>query len=75
MRVYIFWDNSNIMWVGRNYSHQREPGHEADFRIYFRNILLFAANNRDIAYAFVAGSIPPQKDDLWFHNVCIPVRV
>ena len=65
MSVNIFWDNSNIMWVGRNFSMRQEPGHEKDFRIYFRNLLQFAANNRVVSYAFMAGSIPPQNDSLW----------
>lgn len=65
MSVNIFWDNSNILLVGRNFSTDQEPGHKKDFRIYFRNLLQFAANNRDVSYAFVAGSIPPQNDNLW----------
>ena len=65
MCVNIFWDNSNIMWVGRNLSTTIEPGHECDFRIHFSNLFQFASNGRDVSYAFVAGSNPPQTDELW----------
>ena len=77
MSVNIFLDNSNIMLVGRNFSMSQEPGHEKDFRIYFRNLLQFAANKRAVSYAFMAGSIPPQNDNLWqyFKKLGVDIKI
>jgi hypothetical protein len=65
MALNVFWDNSNIWLVGRNVCHQREPGDEGGFRIHFSNMLDFVLNGRDLDYAFVGGSVPPQSDPLW----------
>jgi hypothetical protein len=65
MALSVFWDNSNIWLVGRNVCRQREPGDEGGFRIHFSNMLDFVLNGRDLDYAFVGGSVPPQSDPLW----------
>ncbi|WP_165790224.1 NYN domain-containing protein [Cuspidothrix issatschenkoi] len=64
MSIHIFWDNSNIWLVGRGVCQQYEPGDESGFRVHFANLFDFVVNNRQVDYAFVGGSIPP-NDSLW----------
>jgi hypothetical protein len=56
---------------------QQEPGHEYEFRIHFKNLIQFVANNRPIDYAFVAGSVPPPNDEVWswFHKLNIDLEI
>lgn len=65
--MYIFWDNSNIHFSGVHYACPKfEP--EVDtvlYRTYFKNLFALVKNNRPIDKAFVAGSVPPEEDDLW----------
>jgi hypothetical protein len=62
----LFWDNSNIWLVGRNgVCAKREPADTAAFRIHFANLFNYVRQGRTIDYAFVAGSVPPETDDLW----------
>lgn len=74
-KINLFWDNSNIWIVGQNVCAQKEPEDKMAFRIHFANLFEFARNNRDVSYAFVGGSIPPQTDSLWqrFENLGIDV--
>jgi len=65
MSLNVFWDNSNIWLVGRNVCSQREPGHEREFRIHFRNLMTTVVAGRPTDFAFVAGSLPPNNDALW----------
>jgi hypothetical protein len=65
MGLSVFWDNSNIWIVGQAVCHKREPGDEAAFRIDFAHLLDFAVNKRQLEYAYVGGSIPPNNDPLW----------
>lgn len=65
MGISIFWDNSNILLVGKNVCSKLEPGNEMLFRIHFRNLLEYVANGRTVNYAIAAGSVPPENDDLW----------
>ena len=65
MSLNIFWDNSNIWLVGRNFCAATEPGKQDGFRIHFLKLLEFVRNNRSVNYAFVGGSIPPNNDPLW----------
>jgi hypothetical protein len=65
MNINIFWDNSNIWLVGKSICAKTELGDESEFRIHFANLFDFARDNRDVDYAFLGGSIPPQNDDLW----------
>lgn len=76
MGLSIFWDNSNIWLVGQEVCKQNEPGHELAFRIHFAHLLDYVRNGRDIDYAYVAGSIPPNNDPLWdrFRNLGVNVE-
>lgn len=74
--VNLYWDNSNIWLVGQGVCAQKEPHDVHDFRIHFENLFEFVRNNRNISYAYVAGSIPPQTSALWqrFSNLGIEVE-
>lgn len=74
-KVNLFWDNSNIWIVGQNVCNQKEPEDKMAFRIHFGNLFELAIKNRNLSYAFVGGSIPPQSDTLWqrFENLGIEV--
>ncbi len=65
MGLSVFWDNSNIWLVGRGICQQREPRDASAFRIHFANLFDFVLAGRDLDYAFVGGSIPPESDPLW----------
>lgn len=65
MSLNIFLDNSNIWLVGRTVCTQKEPGQEAAFRIHFAKLFEFVRNNRQVNFAYVGGSIPPNNDELW----------
>ena len=75
MNVNVFWDNSNIMWVGRNFSMSQEPGHEHDFRIHISNLYQFAVNNRNVSCAFAAVSTPPQNKNLRLYFTKLGITV
>ena len=76
MNINVFWDNSNIWLVGQNVCKLREPGCQQDFRIHFAKLFDFVRDTRTVSYAFLAGSIPPETDDLWqrFRNLGITVE-
>lgn len=65
--MYIFWDNSNIHYSGLNLVFpQREPGNSQElFRTNFRNLFEVCRNDREVAGAFIVGSIPPEDDGIW----------
>ncbi len=75
MSLNVFWDNSNIWLVGRSVCQQREPGDELSFRIHFGNLLEFVLSGRPVSYAFVGGSIPPEKDPLWRRFELLGIKV
>ena len=75
MSAFVFWDNSNIWLVGKNVCQTKEPGSEVAFRVYFKNLFKYAVGNHDVAYAYVAGSVPPQSDGLWQYFQDIGVQV
>lgn len=75
MDINLFWDNSNIWLVGQEICKEKETGHESDFRIHVRNLFDFAVNSRNVAYAFVAGSIPPSSDPLWGYFSKLNIKV
>jgi hypothetical protein len=75
MSLNIFWDNSNIWLVGRGVCQEREPGDEFAFRIHFGHLLDFVVNDRPVRYAFVGGSIPPNKDPLWQRFETLGIKV
>jgi NYN domain len=64
-KVNLFWDNSNIYIVGQAVCDQKEPLNKGGFRIHFPNMLNFARDGREIEYAYVGGSIPPETDSIW----------
>ncbi|TNJ39919.1 NYN domain-containing protein [Chlorobaculum thiosulfatiphilum] len=76
MGLNVFWDNSNIWLVGRGVCEQREPGDEADFRIHFAKLFDFAVDNRQVDFAYLGGSIPPNNDNLWnrFNDLGVAVE-
>lgn len=76
MALNIFWDNSNIWLVGRNVCSIKEPGDEQAFRVHFANLLDFVCNDRPVSFAYVAGSVPPNNDQLWqrFKNIGCEVK-
>lgn len=65
MSLNVFWDNSNIWLVGKNYCVVREPSHEREFRLHFKNLLMTVVAGRQMDFAFVGGSLPPNNDVLW----------
>ena len=64
MGLNVFWDNSNIWLVGRTVCREQEPGDENSFRIHFSNMLDFAVDGRQVDFAYLVGSIPPNNDAL-----------
>lgn len=68
-KVHVFWDNSNIHYVGLNQIVTKfEPNENSKlFRTYFKGLLLLALRNRKAGKTYLAGSIPPQGDELWNH--------
>jgi hypothetical protein len=75
MGISVFWDNSNIWLVGRNVCANREAGDEGAFRIHFAHMLDFVRDNRDVDFAFVGGSIPPNNDPLWQRFEALGINV
>lgn len=65
MSLNVFIDNSNIWLVGRKVCSIKEPGNEAGFRIHFSKLFDFVCDNRNVSFAYVGGSVPPNNDDLW----------
>lgn len=65
MSINVFWDNSNIWLVGRKVCAQKEPGFESAFRIHFSKLFTHIVGGREVEYAFVGGSLPPNNDELW----------
>ena len=77
MSLNVFWDNSNIWLVGKNYCSLKEPGHEREFRVHFKKLLMSVVDGRQMEFAFVGGSLPPNNDVLWsyFDNLGVKVEV
>lgn len=66
-QVHIIWDNSNIFHSGQRVCGKNEPMHEPSFRIYFKNLIDLAADNRPVEQVFCVGSVPPPTDAIWEH--------
>lgn len=75
MNIDILWDNSNIWLVGHQLCKVKEPGLEQDFRIHFKNLFDFAVDSRQVDFAYVAGSVPPDSDPLWNYFKKLGVKV
>jgi hypothetical protein len=64
--VYLFVDNSNIFISAKAVAETREGRAARDsVRLQFENLLLLAHAGRDLAKAFVVGSIPPEQRTVW----------
>ncbi|WP_378210020.1 NYN domain-containing protein [Anoxybacteroides rupiense] len=76
-KVHIFWDNSNIHFVGRNnVMPKKEPNEDPVlFRSYFKNLFILAHRGRDIGKVFMVGSIPPKNSSLWTHVESLGITV
>lgn len=76
-KVHIFWDNSNIHFVGlNNVMPIKEPGHDrGDYRTYFKGLLQLAHRGRETGKVYLAGSIPPENDSLWNYIKSLGIQV
>ena len=68
--VYIYWDHSNIFIEAQHIADEKESEQlGADVgrrvRLDFQNLLLLAHENRPIAKAVAAGSVPPEMKTVW----------
>ncbi len=65
--MYIFWDNSNIHYVGLNQVFpQKEPGEKKElYRTYFAGLLNLVTQGRPVENISFAGSVPPKEDAVW----------
>jgi hypothetical protein len=68
-KVHVFWDNSNIHFVGLNQIVRvMEPAVDPRlFRTFFKGLLQLALRDREAGKTYLAGSVPPKGDDLWDH--------
>lgn len=65
-RVFLYWDNSNILIGARQVAAKREgPGAYHRARIDFRNMLELAGAGRHIEHAVAVGPIPPELRHVW----------
>ena len=66
-RVFIYWDNSNIIHEAQRFAEQRGEGPGARYRvrINFDNMLRLAHADRRIEKALAVGSVPPELRQLW----------
>lgn len=76
-KVNIFWDNSNIHFVGlNNVMPVKEPNENSKaFRSYFKGLLQLAHRGRETGKIYLAGSIPPQNDSLWDYIKSLGIEV
>ena len=66
MAIHIFWDNSNVWGALSNLRVTKEPDVPwYALRAYFKNIYDFAAKGRDANTKVMAGSVPPECEELW----------
>ena len=64
--VLLFIDNSNIYIAGKDVADKRDgPGSRALLRIEFEHLFELALAGRNLAKAFVVGSIPPEEKAIW----------
>lgn len=71
MPLHIFWDNSNI-WGGaqdtRKIVEPEVPWYA--LRVYFKHITQLVEAGRPSATKVMAGSVPPECEDLWNYARC-----
>ena len=65
-KVFIYWDNSNVLTGAREVAAGREGG-DARYRVRidFRNLLTLASVGRPVEHAVAVGSIPPELRHVW----------
>ena len=66
-RVFIYWDNSNIIHEAQRLAEEQSKGAGARYRvrIHFENLLRLAHADRPLHKAVAAGSVPPEMRQLW----------
>ena len=66
-RVFVYWDNSNLIHEALRLAEEREgtPGARYLIRIHFENLLRLAEAGRPLAKAVAAGSVHPEMRQLW----------
>ena len=65
MKVFIYWDNSNIFHEAQRFAEDEEPGARYRVRIHFENLLRLAHADRPLQKAYAVGSVPPEMRSLW----------
>ena len=77
--VFVYWDNSNIVHEAQRLAEDMNgtPGARYLVRIHFENLLKLAHAERSLKWAFAAGSIPPEMQNLWnrMENMGVEVRL
>ena len=67
--VYVYWDQSNIFIEAQRMADKldRNFGDDVAYRIHidFRKLLHLARENRLVAKAVAAGSVPPEMKEVW----------
>ena len=78
-RVFVYWDNSNLIHEAQRLAEEQEGTPDARYlvRIHFENLLRLAEAGRPLAKAVAAGSIPPEMQQLWnrMENRGVQVRL
>ena len=66
-RVFIYWDNANIVHEAQRLAEERNEGPGARYRvrIHFENLLQLAHADRPVEKALATGSVPPEMRQLW----------
>ena len=66
-RVFVYWDNSNILHEAQRLAEERAEGPDARHRvhIHFENMLRLAHADRPLEKAVAVGSVPPEMRQLW----------
>ena len=66
-RVFVYWDNSNILHEAQRLAEERAEGPGARYRvrIHFENMLRLAHADRPLEKAVAVGSVRPEMRQLW----------
>lgn len=82
MGIHIFFDNSNVWGGAQNIRADKEPSVPWFLlRIYYKNIFSLIEGEREVGTRVMAGSVPPECDQLWEYakklgyNVDLLIRV
>ncbi len=66
MALHIFWDNSNVWGCAQDTREIREPDVPwVALRVHWRNLYALVTRDREVETKCMAGSVPPECDDLW----------